>query len=374
MPSRLEKVKTCFQNMDIDGLKELLTHQDYLLQTSPKIFLEAIDKLFKTLKKKGNNSLFLYPTMGHGYGGQPKSAIQFIACKTANIINKSIDADHFKLIIYEEKEIIVFEIGRTLIYSEDFRSEGQSINVFIDEADKLPQYQNEYTIETDIEGSQAFKELKQLQEGIRDLSEYISWIEKYSSLFEENLYYDSRGLTKFHKFFRAFLLIRKLKYFNYEMYKFVAKKGYQEFLEIDPTKIEEIIPWLSRYGRIPIWLIPYYDKSIESNLKQGYFEFENCKIKIDDLEEILKFIHYFIFYKDHYTQKFEYMRFEYEFDSYDYHHPKYKGFFEVVSKHLHIPTKPIKIRNGEEPIESHTYLWALFREIYKNKACNYLYI
>ncbi|RYM34816.1 hypothetical protein ERX46_05425 [Brumimicrobium glaciale] len=345
-------------------MRKLLTQEDYLLQTSPKVFLEAIDDVFNTLKQRGNTSLFLYPTIGHGRDGQPKSAIQFIACKTENVINESIDADHFKLILYEEKDIIVFEIGRVISYSQDFKSKGQSLDFCIEEIDKLPQFQNEYTIEKDREGSQAFKELIQLQKDIRDLSEYVAWIEKYSSLFEESLYYDRKGLTKFHKFFRAFLRIRKLKYFNYEIYKFVAQKGYHEFLEIDPTKVEEIIPWLARYERLPIWLISYYDKKIESNLEKGYFEFENCKIRIDGLDEILKFIHYFNLYKEQYKEEFKHMRFKYAFDSYGYHDPKYKGFFEVVSKHLHIPTKPIKIRSEEDPIERHHHLWHLFREQY----------
>jgi|SRR5690554_1313828 len=362
MLSRLEKVKNCFQNMDLNGLKKLLIHEDKLLQARHKVFFEAIGDLFKTLKNKGNDSLLLYSAIGYDFSNNQKPAIQFIGNSAFDIIDKKILGDYFELIIYEAEEVITFEIGKTIIPDHGLMREGKLFKLFIDEVDKLPQFQNKELIADYEEGSQAIKELNQLKVEVRELSEYVNWIEKYNSLFERNLFYDKKGITSFHKFFRTFLRIRKLKYLNYEMYKFVAKKGYLEFLELDTTKKEEMIPWLCRYERVPIWLIPYYNKSIETTLKKEYFEFEGCKIKIDDLGEILKFIHYFTIYKDHYEKEFHQMRFDYQFQLYDsYHHPKYVGFFELVSKKLGIPTKPIKIRNGEDPIESHHHLWAFFR-------------
>lgn len=146
------------------------------------------------------------------------------------------------------------------------------------------------------------------------------------------------------------------------MYKFVEQKGDLEFLEIDTTKIEEVLTQLCRNERLTVWLIPYFDESVESNIEKGYFDFENCKIRIDDLDEILKFIHYFNFYSRQYTEEFYKRDFEYEFKLINYHHFDYKGIFEVFSQKLEIPAKPIKIRNEEDPIERHEHLQAFSRQ------------
>lgn len=339
MQSRIEKVKRCFQYMDIEGLKKHLTSSDSLLQTSSRHFYAIIDHLFNQLKDKGETFLYIFEGVADNDYGRKCPAYRFIGNNFKN---------YFEFIISD-----FFVNSLTLDVCENIEiSMGNHFPVVIDEYKKLPDCQSDELIEEFKDGDKAFNELKELKKEVNDLSVYIEWIEKYTSLFEKHIAYDELSNTSFIDFFVSFLKLRKLKNFNLDIFTFVAKQGYKEYQEIDTSNPLEIHVWLCRYERVRIWFISYYDKSVESNIEKGIFEFDGFRIRLEELDEVLKFIHYFNFHDRFYYQKLYKMSLEYDEGFTPYYSSQNRGFYENNLQRLGIHTETIKIHAEEDPIEN----------------------
>lgn len=348
METRIVKVKRCFQEMDLNGLKKILTEFDTFFQTSRRIFFIKLEEVFNKFKDKGETYLYIFPGIGIDEKGKKQPAYQFIGNNFRNYFEVIIIGwvnDSLRIEVCKEIEV---KLGDHSTFS-------------IDEYKKLPDFQYIELLEEFQKGDLAFQELKELQKGVNHLSVYLDWITKHTPLFEKHLDFEGDNNSKYYHFFKSFLKLRKLKYLNLDLFTFVAERGYREFKETDTSKNLEILTWLARYEEVSIWFISYYDTTVESNLEKGFFEFEGCKIHLEKLNEALKFIHYFSHYNRYKSHEIYNMGIKYNQEITDYYSSENRGFYGIALKRMGISVDPIKINTEEEPIESYFIKKALNR-------------
>lgn len=361
MSTRIEKIKECFHQMDLEGLNNELEEFDTLFQTNNKIFVSLMEDLFNQLKEYGETYLHVFPGEGINLKGEDKPAFRFIGNNSKSYIDI--------IIAYTKHDTIEFEICEDIKTELIFSQLGERITLFVDEDEKLPFYQDKQLIKDFKEGELAIKELKIIQEEVNDLSVYLDWIEKYKPLFVRNLYFDQDGLSKFQDFFGTFLGLRSLSYFTYEGLTTLARLGYAEFQNVDTSKMVDILKWLCRYEKLPAWLIIYYDNKVEANAERGYFIVDDCRIRLGELDEVLKFIHYFRFYHRRYSHEFYeaglgfYDDFLFELGS------ENRGFFEANLEMIGIVAEPIQIHfEDQEPLGDFFIRQAMgLQPVYKSK-------
>lgn len=342
MESRIELVKLAFQKMNLEGLKVLLNDSDILFQTDSQTFFSLIEETFEKAKQEGDNHFRMLDNIQGFPEIEGKTALRFFGIPSLC---------YFEFLMYStEDEKIVLETFDEENSEYKWPTLGKHFTFFIDERRKLLQFQEEDIINDLVEADKAVFELKELQKEVRNLSAYVEWIDKYTSLFEKNKSIDQNIKSEFYLFFSTFLKLRKLKNFSLEIFTVIARNGYAEFQSLNHSNMD-ILSWLCRYERVSIWFISYYNKSIFNNGLKDYFEHENCKIAIENLEEVLKFVHNFTFYNKRYYDQFNKMTLAYDLETADYFASQHLGFYEANLKQIGISVEPIKIHTKEEPIE-----------------------
>lgn len=340
MQSRIDKVKRCFQQMDLEGLKKILNSRDELLQTSTRHFYRIIGQLFNQFKDKGETFLYIFEGIGENEYRSERPAYRFIGNNFKNYFEFIIEEGHEDTLKIAVCENVAIHLG-------------EHFPIVVDEYIKSPDYQSDELIQEFRKGSKAFEELEALKKNVNDLSVYIGWIENYTPLFEKHIAYDDISNTGYIQFFTAFLKLRKLKNFKLDLFTFAARQGYKEYQSIATEKPLEILIWLCRYERVRIWFISYFDESVESNIEKGVFDFDGYKIRLGALDEVLKFIHYYNFHDRFYSHEIFNLSLEYDEEFTDYYSPNSKGFYERNLQKLGVYTEVIKIHGEEDPIESY---------------------
>lgn len=338
MQSRLEKVKRSFQYMDLPALRNLLSHEDSLFETSPKIFFEIIGDLFNQLRDRGETYLYLLQGIGINESDYKCPAYRFIGNNFKNYFDFSISPLGNNNLRFEKVKNVEIALG-------------ERFTITINDHKKLPDYQSDELKNEYDKGYIAFQELEKLKEGVSNLSEYVNWIEKYTPLFIKNIDYEEISNSVFTFFHSSFLKLRKLKNLNQQIFQFVAQQAYSDYQNLNKHSSIEVLAWLGRYEKAKLWFIPYYDNNVESNLEKGYFNFDGYKIYLKGQDEMLKFIHYYNFHARNFSKQFSDIALEYDDCFTDYYSTGSMGFYERNLKRLGIRVETVKIKAEEDPIE-----------------------